>query len=166
MRFGSFKVSVVFPIPPLLSSLRLPTSSQQPPLSLAVARAVLDPPQSSSEDAVTADDPLAWDGFLNAVPKSRVSHSRKRMRSANKGLKDRVGECTCIASVTESTAYLTLLTPPVVDPLDLVHCAGCGSPKLYHHICAVCYSDISKRQKMAADKSASGNELTEGAEAR
>lgn len=37
-------------------------------------------------------DPLKWDGFLNAVPKKKVSHSRKRMRAANKGLKDRVGE--------------------------------------------------------------------------
>jgi hypothetical protein len=37
-------------------------------------------------------DTLEWDGVLNAVPKSKVSHSRKAMRSANKGLKDRVGE--------------------------------------------------------------------------
>lgn len=37
-------------------------------------------------------DVLEWDGVLNAVPKSRVSHSRKRMRSANKGLKDRVSK--------------------------------------------------------------------------
>lgn len=38
------------------------------------------------------EDPLQWDGILNAVPKKKVSHSRKRMRAANKGLKDRVGE--------------------------------------------------------------------------
>lgn len=33
-----------------------------------------------------------WDGLLRAVPKKKVSHSRKSMRSANKGLKDRTGE--------------------------------------------------------------------------
>lgn len=69
-----------------------------------------------------ADDVLDWDGTLLAVPKSRVSHSRKRMRSANKGLKDRD---------------------------DFVHCAGCGSPKLAHHICANCYGIISRAQKAA-----------------
>lgn len=40
-----------------------------------------------------SEDVLAWDGVLNAVPKSKVSHSRKAMRAANKGLKDRVGAC-------------------------------------------------------------------------
>ena len=39
----------------------------------------------------TADSsPLAWDGLLLAAPKKKVSHSRKAMRRANKGLKDRV----------------------------------------------------------------------------
>lgn len=37
------------------------------------------------------DEVVDWDGVLNAVPKSKVSHSRKAMRHANKGLKDRVG---------------------------------------------------------------------------
>lgn len=32
---------------------------------------------------------------------------------------------------------------------DLVHCPGCGTPKLYHHICPSCYSDIARRQKVA-----------------
>ncbi|PWN19567.1 hypothetical protein BCV69DRAFT_237307, partial [Microstroma glucosiphilum] len=58
--------------------------------------------------------------FLNAVPKKKVSHSRKRMRAANKGLKDRV---------------------------DFVHCQACGNPKLAHHICASCFGDIARRQK-------------------
>ncbi|KAI0002092.1 hypothetical protein BJV77DRAFT_971037, partial [Russula vinacea] len=44
--------------------------------------------------------------FLLAVPKKKVSHSRKAMRSANKGLKDKQ---------------------------NLVHCPGCGSVKLAHH---------------------------------
>lgn len=32
--------------------------------------------------------------FLLAVPKSKISHSRKSMRSANKGLKDKHSACT------------------------------------------------------------------------
>lgn len=35
-----------------------------------------------------------WDGLLLAAPKKKVSHSRKAMRAANKGLKDRVGMYT------------------------------------------------------------------------
>ncbi|PWN34792.1 uncharacterized protein FA14DRAFT_122060 [Meira miltonrushii] len=61
--------------------------------------------------------------MLHAVPKSKISHSRKAMRSANKGLKDRV---------------------------DFVHCPACGKPKLAHHICAHCYSFISRTQKQEA----------------
>ena len=63
-----------------------------------------------------------WDGILLAVPKKKVSHSRKSMRSANKGLKDRV---------------------------DLVHCSACGKPKLHHHICAYCYYDLNRARKLA-----------------
>ncbi|KAI0068356.1 hypothetical protein BV25DRAFT_1789754, partial [Artomyces pyxidatus] len=58
--------------------------------------------------------------FLLAVPKKKVSHSRKAMRSANKGLKDK---------------------------LNLVHCPGCGSAKLAHHICPSCYSSINRAWK-------------------
>ncbi|KAK0556369.1 hypothetical protein OC846_001192 [Tilletia horrida] len=60
------------------------------------------------------------DPLLRAVPKKKVSHSRKSMRSANKGLKDRV---------------------------DIVHCPGCGRAKLHHHLCPHCYGDIDRRQK-------------------
>lgn len=42
-------------------------------------------------------DLTRWDGFLHAAPKKKTSHSRKAMRSANKGLKDRVGECLSTA---------------------------------------------------------------------
>ena len=38
--------------------------------------------------------PEAWDGLLLAAPKKKVSHSRKAMRSANKGLKDRISTYT------------------------------------------------------------------------
>ena len=73
--------------------------------------------------APVPEDALEWDGMLHAVPKSKISHSRKAMRHANKGLKDRV---------------------------DFVHCAACGRPKLAHHICAHCYSFISRTQKQEA----------------
>ncbi|KAF4622840.1 hypothetical protein D9613_001842 [Agrocybe pediades] len=55
-----------------------------------------------------------------AVPKSKTSHSRKAMRSANKGLKDK---------------------------RNITNCAGCGSVKLAHHICPNCYSQISRQFK-------------------
>ncbi|KAF8271469.1 hypothetical protein EI94DRAFT_1568609 [Lactarius quietus] len=58
--------------------------------------------------------------FLLAVPKKKVSHSRKAMRSANKGLKDKQ---------------------------NLVHCPGCGSAKLAHHLCPQCYSSINRAWK-------------------
>ncbi|GAA96936.1 uncharacterized protein L969DRAFT_54038 [Mixia osmundae IAM 14324] len=58
---------------------------------------------------------LVW-----AVPKSRVSHSRKSMRSANKGLKARS---------------------------NIVHCPSCSQPKLAHHFCPHCYSQLSRAFK-------------------
>ncbi|KAJ2401292.1 hypothetical protein GGI23_001492 [Coemansia sp. RSA 2559] len=53
--------------------------------------------------------------ILRAVPKQRTSHSKKRMRMSNKGLKNRK---------------------------DIVPCSGCGSPKLISQICPTCYKDI------------------------
>lgn len=74
--------------------------------------------------------PSLWDtladlfpSILMAVPKKKISHSRKSMRSANKGLKDKQ---------------------------NLVHCPACGAPKLAHHLCAHCYSEISRRWKREA----------------
>jgi ribosomal protein L32 len=32
-------------------------------------------------------------------------------------------------------------------PADLVHCPGCGSAKLAHHLCPHCYSSISRKWK-------------------
>ncbi|KIY43726.1 hypothetical protein FISHEDRAFT_53653 [Fistulina hepatica ATCC 64428] len=55
-----------------------------------------------------------------AVPKSKTSHSRKRMRAANKGLKDKQ---------------------------NLVSCPGCGCPKLAHHLCGNCYTFLNKLSK-------------------
>ncbi|KIL70793.1 hypothetical protein M378DRAFT_66559 [Amanita muscaria Koide BX008] len=58
--------------------------------------------------------------FLLAVPKKKTSHSRKAMRSANKGLKDKE---------------------------NIVNCPGCGSPKLAHHLCSNCYASLSRTWK-------------------
>ncbi|KAM3466469.1 hypothetical protein MY5147_000558 [Beauveria neobassiana] len=53
-----------------------------------------------------------WEGVLRAVPKNKVSHSRKRMRQlANKGLK---------------------------DVNSLCQCPGCGAPKRMHRLCQNC----------------------------
>jgi len=58
--------------------------------------------------------------FLLAVPKKKVSHSRKSMRSANKGLKDKI---------------------------NIVNCPACGAAKLSHHLCQRCYSELSRGWK-------------------
>ncbi|KAL0951133.1 hypothetical protein HGRIS_007869 [Hohenbuehelia grisea] len=58
--------------------------------------------------------------FLLAVPKKKVSHSRKAMRAANKGLNDKQ---------------------------NIVNCPGCGSPKLAHHLCPNCYSFLNRLWK-------------------
>ncbi|KAL7748411.1 hypothetical protein RI367_006103 [Sorochytrium milnesiophthora] len=53
--------------------------------------------------------------ILWAVPKSKISHSRKRMRASNKAIKNRE---------------------------DIVRCPCCGSPMLLHHACLTCYNNI------------------------
>ncbi|EPQ29034.1 uncharacterized protein PFL1_03324 [Pseudozyma flocculosa PF-1] len=54
------------------------------------------------------------------------------MRSANKGLKDRV---------------------------DMVHCPSCARPKLQHHLCAYCFSDINRKMKQLQQNQAQQKEL-------
>jgi len=71
--------------------------------------------------------------FLLAVPKKKTSHSRKAMRSANKGLEDK---------------------------RNLVHCPGCGSPKLAHHLCPECYSSVNRAWKAKGKQTDGG--LTSG----
>jgi large subunit ribosomal protein L32 len=41
--------------------------------------------------------------FLLAVPKSKTSHSRKSMRSANKGLKNKTSESSCLELLPKIT---------------------------------------------------------------
>lgn len=87
--------------------------------------------------------------FLLAVPKKKTSHSRKAMRSANKGLKDKHSTFKFIRPVRRSHKC------PL---LDLVHCPGCGSPKLAHHLCPECYSSVNRSWK-AKEKQSGGGEI-------
>lgn len=76
--------------------------------------------------------------FLLAVPKKKTSHSRKAMRSANKGLKDKRSTlCVCLplpsASRTRSqTLFTALAVAPrnsrIISVLNVIHpFAGHGS---------------------------------------
>ena len=100
------------------------TSAPTWPHTPALATELSAPEASNSSSAAASEGWLSglWDGLLRAVPKKKVSHSRKSMRAANKGLKDRV---------------------------DLVHCSGCGKPKAQHHICGFCYAELNRARKVA-----------------
>ncbi|WRT65637.1 ribosomal protein L32 [Kwoniella shivajii] len=76
-------------------------------------------PSFSLESILELIPPIVW----ASVPKKKTSHSRKSMRAANKGLKNRT---------------------------NLSLCEACGSIKLTHHICPNCYSQISRRWKREA----------------
>ncbi|KAK0529973.1 hypothetical protein OC835_004166 [Tilletia horrida] len=110
----------------IFGNLRGPFPSSRPAFALELpgcGGAADSPQEGSSSSSSTSPASLLrelLEPILRAVPKKKVSHSRKSMRSANKGLKDRV---------------------------DIVHCPGCGRPKLGHHLCQHCYGDINRRQK-------------------
>ncbi|KAL0252379.1 ribosomal protein L32 [Cryptococcus tetragattii IND107] len=76
-------------------------------------------PSFSLESLLELIPPFVW----ASVPKKKVSHSRKNMRAANKGLKNKT---------------------------NLSLCPACGSIKLTHHVCPTCYSQISRRWKEEA----------------
>ncbi|KIY71588.1 hypothetical protein CYLTODRAFT_109523 [Cylindrobasidium torrendii FP15055 ss-10] len=73
--------------------------------------------------------PSLWEeifpAILRAVPKSKVSHSRKSNRASNKGLKDKQ---------------------------NIVTCSACGTAKLAHNICPHCYSSIRRMWKSLTQK--------------
>ncbi|TQV95046.1 meiotic recombination protein Ski8/Rec14 [Cordyceps javanica] len=95
----------VFPIP-RLPSLAGIAGRLLPTLGLAL-------PGISIAIPTLLDD--IWEGILRAVPKNKVSHSRKRMRQlANKGLK---------------------------DVNSLCQCPGCGAPKRMHRLCQNCLEE-------------------------
>lgn len=84
-------LSICFQLPKVISSFLQSPSSIPQPLSLAYPSNSLSTSQSISSQT-ESDSWLNWDGILNAVPKKKVSHSRKSMRSANKGLKNKSSE--------------------------------------------------------------------------
>ncbi|SPO28980.1 related to MRPL32 - mitochondrial ribosomal protein of the large subunit [Ustilago trichophora] len=115
-----------FRLPAILtspSSFSTPSSSSTSS-SLTPAFAISPSSASDPSSCPSLGETLAglWDGLLRAVPKKKVSHSRKSMRAANKGLKDRV---------------------------DLVHCSGCGKPKAQHHLCGFCYAELNRARKVS-----------------
>jgi ribosomal protein L32 len=66
----------------------------------------------------------AWLGpILWAVPKKKTSHSKKRMRASNKGLK---------------------------QAENITSCPVCGNAKLMHHVCRHCYQEFKHRSKLAS----------------
>jgi len=100
---------------PLLRSLVFPLPSlhlRQPP-SIAS-----NEPRPKSFIATLLED--LFPSILLAAPKKKVSHSRKSMRSAHKGLKDKT---------------------------NIVSCPACGQPKLAHNLCPACYSQFSRARK-------------------
>lgn len=120
IRMANINAVVQLPSLPAWLSRLLPSVVHDECSIPALANIPNEPYASSTSTSESNQDGIEWDGILHAVPKSKISHSRKAMRHANKGLKDRV---------------------------DFVHCPACGKPKLAHHICAHCYSFISRSQK-------------------
>ncbi|KAH6891260.1 hypothetical protein B0T10DRAFT_484837 [Thelonectria olida] len=100
--------------PTLLSSTRLTLSFRQfaqklgPTLSISIPGLSLNLP--------TLDD--IWEGLLRAVPKNKVSHSKKRSRQmAGKALK---------------------------DVNNLCRCPGCGELKRTHRLCQHCLEEMRR----------------------
>ncbi|KAF4452498.1 gtp-binding protein beta subunit-like protein [Fusarium austroafricanum] len=96
--------------PALLSSVSFRQFTQKllPSLSIAIPGVSLNLP--------TIDD--IWESVLRAVPKNKVSHSRKRHRQmAGKALK---------------------------DVNNLCKCPGCGQPKRTHRLCQTCLEEMKQ----------------------
>ncbi|KAI7904645.1 uncharacterized protein BX663DRAFT_503074 [Cokeromyces recurvatus] len=75
---------------------------------------------SETTSRPTFQIPIWLEPFLWAAPKKKTSHSKKRMRASNKGLKQKE---------------------------NIAACPACGNNKLLHHLCGNCYNDIKKRAK-------------------
>ncbi|KAF4962024.1 hypothetical protein FSARC_9857 [Fusarium sarcochroum] len=106
--------------PRLLSAVSFRQFTQKlfPSLSIAVPGVSLNLP--------TIDD--IWESVLRAVPKNKVSHSKKRSRQmAGKALK---------------------------DVNNLCRCPGCGEPKRTHRLCHTCLEEMKRiwRQDYPNDK--------------
>ncbi|KAI5453286.1 hypothetical protein NCC49_006309 [Naganishia albida] len=128
-------VALVIPQPTLTRTITNYIASHLPALPSITGRLPPLPAASSSRAVEESTHNAEYDAppttfasllaelfppFLLAVPKSKISHSRKSMRSANKGLKNKT---------------------------NINLCPACGSPKLMHHLCPKCYSQITRRWK-------------------
>ncbi|KAJ7038159.1 hypothetical protein C8F04DRAFT_1393068 [Mycena alexandri] len=102
---------------PLFSTLFSST-----PFAIAVVPASLTASRTWTIPSLQSLLELLFPPFVLAVPKKKVSHSRKSMREANKGLKDKH---------------------------NIVNCPGCGAPKLAHHLCNHCFSFLTRMWKQS-----------------
>lgn len=71
-----------------------------------------------------------WDGLLLAAPKKKVSHSRKAMRAANKGLKDRVGMYSCYSPEAD-LCQIWFIAPVACAPNSSIICASIAMVTLF-----------------------------------
>ncbi|KAM0223294.1 hypothetical protein ACHAPQ_000547 [Fusarium lateritium] len=106
--------------PTLISAVSFRQFTQKflPTLSIAIPGVSLNLP--------TIDD--IWESVLRAVPKNKVSHSKKRSRQmAGKALKDVNSLCKC---------------------------PGCGQPKRTHRLCQTCLEEMKQiwRQDYPTDR--------------
>ena len=92
------------------------------------------------------------EGWVFAVPKSKTSHSKKSMRSSNKGLKEDQGEYSPSPQHSFSRNQLRLARFRAVPTSSIEHftqrdsstaivsCPSCGTPKRAHHLCHGCHT--------------------------
>ncbi|KAG0281577.1 hypothetical protein BGZ95_001928 [Linnemannia exigua] len=96
---------------PSTSTSSTPSTLAASPSDIGVSTSILGRVGSYISDLLPS---IVW----ASVPKSKTSHSKKRMRQATKGLKVQ---------------------------RNIVECPGCGQPKLMHHLCTHCYRDMKGR---------------------
>lgn len=117
--------------------------------------AILASPTSSWSSLFPSDTLAALRDLLPpwvlAVPKSKTTHSAKRMRSANKGLKEKQSECRMVTDGLHHATYHAAPSRfsvrnrrdtepwPFSAVTDLVACPSCGAPKVSHHLCHECH---------------------------
>ncbi|KAF9582329.1 hypothetical protein BGW38_000347 [Lunasporangiospora selenospora] len=96
---------------PASSSATASSTLLSSPASIGISTTILGRLGSYISDLLPS---IVW----ASVPKSKTSHSKKRMRQATKGLKEKH---------------------------NIVQCPGCGNSKMMHHLCSHCYKDMKGR---------------------
>lgn len=71
----------------------------------------------------------------------KKSHAQREQRSQ--------GQAKCVIHL------LVIALSLICVSADIVHCPGCGSPKLAHNICPECYSSLRRAWK--SEKGGSGD---------